>query len=87
MHLHFADANMNDVKCKDLKARLKLELGSYNWTNLDLSHYTTESIGQAIQRARTLHINQDERWPDFPGTHVYKVVERLLPYLRNPPGR
>ena len=85
LRLHYADADVNDVKCKDLKERLKQELGGYNWTNLDLSYYTPESIQQAIQRAKRLHLHQDERWPEFPGTHVYKVAERLMPYLRPMP--
>lgn len=83
--LHVADANLDHTKCKDLKQHLKDELGGYNWANLDLSHYTQERIEQAVQRARALHIMQDERWPPFPGTHVYKVVERLMPYLRPMP--
>jgi len=85
LRLHFVDADPADTNCRKLKKRLKVELGSYNWSNLDLSHYTLERIQAAIQRARALSQNSAQPWPDSPGTHVYQIVERLLPHLRPRP--
>lgn len=78
LRLHFAEVDPSDTDCQRLKARLKQELGSYNWSNLDLSLYTAENVTRAIARAKTLEGERDTRWPSFPGTHVYKVVEKLL---------
>ena len=46
LRLHFAEAELADTRCKHLKDRLKHELGSYNWTNLDLSHYTRIALSK-----------------------------------------
>ncbi len=80
--LHLADADHADTNGKQFKNHLRRALGSYNPSRLDLSYYTPERIGAAIERAKALSQDNDQRWPDCPGTHVYKLVESLLPHLR-----
>lgn len=80
LRMHFTDADFSDINCQALKARLKKELGGYNWSNLNLSLYTRENITQAVMRAKALEGDRDTRWPQFPGTHVFKLVEKLLDF-------
>ena len=82
LRLHFAEADIKDTNCKALKARLKAELGSYNWANLDLTLYTSGNIALAIKRAQALEQDTNVRWPQFPGTHVYKLAQRLLDHFQ-----
>ena len=74
--LHFAEADASDMRCGAVETRLRTVLGSYNKTNLNMELYHPQ-MAEAIQRARALDTNPQARWPDFPGTHVYKVVEML----------
>jgi len=78
LRLHFADVDMADTNCQALKSRLQDELGGYNWTNLDLSKFDAANMLIAIARSRALDKDINRRWPDFPGTHVYKLVEKLI---------
>lgn len=76
--LHFADTEAADADCKAVETRLRSHLGAYSKANLPLDLFTPEAMRDAVRRARALQRDPDERWPAFPGTHVYKVVERLL---------
>lgn len=78
--LHFRDADPADTTCDAVKKRLQQHLGGYNKGNLNLSLYTPEKIRDAVQRAKSLDRELSARWPSFPGTHVFKVVEKLLHY-------
>jgi hypothetical protein len=80
--LHFTEANLEDRNGKALKERLKEKLSGYNSAKLDLSLYTSENVALAVQRAKALDQNPVALWPEFPGTHVYKLAERLLPHFR-----
>ncbi len=82
LRLHFAEADVNDTICKALKARLKAELGSYNWAKLDLKLYTAENVALAIQRAQALDQDATAMWPQFPGTHIYKLAQRLINHFQ-----
>jgi len=65
------------VSCKDIEKEIKRLLGSYNKSNIDISTYETK-IDHAIKQAKILDKDPSMRWPDNPGTHVYKVVEEIL---------
>jgi hypothetical protein len=58
-------------------AALDRQLGAY-----DKARYNPATLLQhvehAIVHARRLDANTDESWPHAPGTHVYKLVERLI---------
>lgn len=64
------------------RTRIELELisicGSYNKSNLDVEHYLPH-VNSAIERAEGLVLNVNERWPNYLGSHVYKLVKKLLP--------
>jgi RloB-like protein len=64
------------------RTRLETELlnicGSYNKANLNASHYLP-SVNDAILRAEALVQNANERWPNQFGSHVFKLVRRLMP--------
>ena len=72
---HFEAEDFTD--CKAVEAALKYRMGSYNKTNLRTELYKP-LLADAVRRAKALHTNTEERWPEPFGTHVYKVVETLL---------
>ncbi len=63
------------------RTRLERELisicGSYNKKTPNLDHYLPH-IEIAVKRAEKLIKNQSERWPDYFGTHVFKIVKKIL---------
>lgn len=77
LYLHHADAETGDTDCAAVETRLRARLGSYNKANLNRSLFLPQAA-EAIRRARALDNSPDDRWPDFPGTHVYKVAETLI---------
>ncbi len=76
--LHFQDAHPADTDCAAVIERLRPHVGGHNKANIRLEAYTPERVVEAAARARALEGERDTRWPGFPGTHVFKVVERLL---------
>jgi len=83
--LHFDDAPQKALKSKAMETHLrKVLLGSYNKNNLKPERYTTKNIRDAIRRAKALDKNKEAPWPKEQGTHVYKVVEKLLPRKKKP---
>jgi hypothetical protein len=75
--LHLMDLSPDDHTCKDFEKRLKTILGKYNKSRLDVSVYQ-EKIGEAIDRAKNLHPDQQEYWPTTIGSHVYRLVEAFV---------
>ena len=67
----------NAKECKVFEKRLREILGSYNKARIEPERFAPH-IRAAIDRAKALDVVPDERWPGFPGTHVYRLVERLL---------
>lgn len=63
------------------RTRLDSELveicGSYNKYSPNLDHFLP-SVETAILRAEALIRDPNERWPDYFGTHVYKIVKKLI---------
>ncbi len=64
------------------RTRLESELlnicGSYNKTNLKVADYLPH-VKKAIKRSESLVQSQTERWPNYLGSHVFKLVKKLLP--------
>jgi hypothetical protein len=62
--------------------RIEIELvkicHSYNKSNLNVKHYLPY-IQDAIINAEKLVANEKERWPNHFGSHVFKLVRKLLP--------
>ena len=79
--LHFQDAGPSDTDCAAVTERLRPHVGGHNKARLRLGAYTPDRTHEAVARARSLEGERDVRWPSCPGTHVFKVVERLLRLL------
>lgn len=77
LYLHFSEDLSKISSCKDIELTLRNHLGSYSKTNLDINKYKPYIL-KAITRARNLHTDADERWPTLLGTHVYKIVGKLI---------
>ena len=75
--LHLSEANQLGLTCRDLEAFLRNHSGSYNKANLRPEVYLL-GVNDALRRAKELHSNDQERWPTQTGSHVYKIVEKLL---------
>ena len=78
--LHFQEADTADTNCDGVIERLRSHIGGYNKAKIRLDHYTLDRTLVAIARAKALQGERDTRWPTFPGTHVFKVVEKLLQF-------
>ena len=79
--LHFQDAPSSAADCAAMTERLRPHVGGHNKAHIKLESYTPARMAEAAARARALEGGQDTRWPAPPGTHVFKVVERLLRLL------
>lgn len=75
------DELFENKKINRNRTRLEKELiticGSYNKTNLNLAHYIPH-VHLAIMRSENLTRDPNERWPNYLGTHVYKLVKKLV---------
>jgi len=60
-----------------LEMELVLQLGSYNKSNLETSSFLP-FIKEAIERAKQLDMNPEQRWPNQLGTRVYILVEKII---------
>jgi hypothetical protein len=78
--LHFQEADTADTNCDAVIERLRPHTGGHNKARIRLDPYTADSIQAAVARAKALEGERDTRWPAFPGTHVFKVVEKLLQF-------
>ena len=78
--LHFQNADSSDADCQAVVQRLRRYTDGYHKANINLRVYTTEKIREAVGRARALSGERDLRWPDFPGTHLFKVIEKILQF-------
>ena len=76
LYLHHNDLNHQSIEAGEMKQKLRDLLGGYNSSKLEPAKFA-EHIDDAIDRAKALDSNQDERWPSRTGTHVYKVVEKV----------
>lgn len=77
LYLHFSDIDKVKIKdCSSVKKLLKIHLGSYNSSNLNIEEFRPY-VEIAIERAKNLHENNNERFPASIGSHVYKVIEKI----------
>lgn len=61
----------------ECEAAIRAATGSYNKTRLQPDLYTRERVELAVSRARVRDTDPTQRWPQQPGSHVYRLVERL----------
>jgi hypothetical protein len=78
--LHHADVSLDDslLSCKNIEARIRDLLGSYNKTSIKAFDFPRSNIDRAIERARALDSSNNINWPSIMGTHVYILMERIL---------
>ncbi|MDZ4556632.1 RloB family protein [Bacillus cereus] len=81
LYLHFQDLKEEDhnQNNKYFEEKLKDYLGGYSKTNIPKDLYL-DKVEDAIRRAKKLDQNSvpSMRWPENPGSHVYKLVENIL---------
>ena len=58
--------------------RLKDTLGKYNKRRIDSEHFSLENVAIAVGRAEDLDKPPGNRWPQKTGSHLYKIVKKLL---------
>jgi hypothetical protein len=75
-------AHQNPSRAMKLWLRKHLaEQGGYQENNLQFERFHP-SIPEAIERAKALDVDPTESYPQtFPGTHVYRLAERLRSFL------
>ncbi len=79
--LHVTDLDANDqfARCEDVTQRLKDTLGGYSKRSIDSERFSRDAAMIAVERAEKLDGSSGEPWPQKTGTHVYRVVKKLLP--------
>lgn len=60
-----------------LKVRLRQKMGSYHESSYDVLSLIVH-VEDAIERARTLDKNPNDRWPQTLGTRVYLLAESVM---------
>ncbi len=78
--LHFEEADAADKDCNAVIERLRPHTGGHNKSRIRLDPYTLDGVRAAVAHAKVLEGERDTRWPALPGTHVFKVVEKLLQF-------
>ena len=78
LHLTDLDSTESFGRCAGVEQRLKETCGEYNKRNVDCSRFPLEVVAVAVERAERLDDCPGDRWPQKTGTHVYKVVKKLL---------
>lgn len=87
LYLDHQDWTSGSVNSRDMEVALKNLLGCYNKSNINILKYIN-GITKAIERAETLDsFNPDVRWPENPGTHVYKVVKQIHQIIGRKPNQ
>ncbi|XXT15629.1 RloB family protein [Sorangium sp. So ce429] len=75
--LHVSDDVTSISTCADCSRALRMQLGRYNKSNLDMDRFPRSAVLDAIGRARALDPGGD-RWPQSTGAHVHLLASRLL---------
>lgn len=78
MHVFPLDAGTQYKRCNDVVSRLREVLGNYSKRSINADHFPESSIKDAVSRAEATDHSSGDRWPQSTGTHVYKIVKRLI---------
>ncbi|WP_244475315.1 RloB family protein [Rhizobium sp. Leaf341] len=79
LHLEGELPDFKDTE--QLTRLLRAELGSFNKNKYD-AEKLVRNVRTAIKRAKSLDRKQAARWPDRPGSHVYKLVTSIVKKYR-----
>ncbi len=85
--LHFGDLHHQDKTAKHFKARLGTIRVDYQPSKLDFSVVLQERLTEALARAKALHPDSNDYWPQTIGSHVYRLIEAILPFIDEPSKR
>jgi hypothetical protein len=82
--LHVTNLMPNDQfkRYAEVEKRLKEILGTYQKKNSDPISFSLDKAAAAVAHAETLDTSPADRWPQKTGTHVYRLVKKLLPDRR-----
>ena len=75
--LHHSDAAL-PLTASECEVQLRSLLGGYNKTQLRSEIYTFVTVSGACARARALDAQPGDRWPQQPGSRLYRLVEPML---------
>jgi hypothetical protein len=76
LYLHFEEWSAGNCRAAHIKTALRELHGSYNSSRLSIDWFEGK-VDLAVERAKRMCTNANERWPSNPGTHVYRVVEAI----------
>ncbi len=76
LYLHHDEWNNGEVSSRDIENALREKIGNYNKSNLDIAFFEGK-VEIAAQRAITMDQSPNTRWPNNPGTHVYRVIKEI----------
>jgi hypothetical protein len=79
LHVTDLDSSERFSRCEDVVQRLRDALGGYRKRRIDHDQLSMETAALAVDRAEGLDISPGDRWPQQTGTHVYRIVKKLLP--------
>jgi hypothetical protein len=76
--LHFSDQAPSAANCAEVKSTLRQAMGgSYSKTRLEEARFLP-FVRLAADRAESTEPSPQGRWPNSPGSHVYKIVRVLV---------
>jgi len=76
LYLHFEEWAEGCVSSGEIEKELRALLGSYNKSAPPIE-LLSGKIGDASRRAEEMDLNQSLRWPENPGSHVYRLVKEI----------
>ncbi len=75
LHVADLDASQQFKRCQEVKNLLAgCDKGGF-----DVSRLTLAAVADAVARADKLDTSPGDRWPQKNGSHVYRIVKKLLP--------
>jgi|ERR1051325_5927454 hypothetical protein len=79
--LHHYDVTAGTVfkNCDEVGQQIRTVLGGYNKTSIKAGQFTLDRVPVAIRRARALESGPNAPWPSQTGTHVFRLMERVIP--------
>jgi hypothetical protein len=77
-HVFPLDAGTQFRRGEEVIASLRELLGVYSKRTIDAQHFPLSAIREAVTRAEATDTSPYDRWPQSTGTHVYKVVKKLM---------
>jgi hypothetical protein len=78
LHVTDLDAGEQFQRCADVEQRLRDVLGEYSKRRINREKFSRDDAMTAVERAEKLDGASDDRWPAKTGSHVYRVVKKLL---------